>query len=89
LQWLTPEPEIMPEVAHKTRDDVIMATGRSDIRTKLIMFLRFLLFFRGALDVRAKEINEEMKIAAVNAISKIARDSKKFDKNHIVPKILG
>ncbi len=82
-----PEPEIMPEVAHKTRDDVIMATGRSDYPNQVNNVLAFPFIFRGALDVRAKEINEEMKIAAVNAISKIARDSKKFDKNHIVPKI--
>ncbi|MBU4202066.1 MAG: malate dehydrogenase [Candidatus Altiarchaeota archaeon] len=61
-----PTPEILPEDAHEVRDDVIMATGRSDYPNQVNNVLGFPFIFRGALDVRATEINEEMKIAAVS-----------------------
>ena len=82
-----PEPEINYELAKNTREDVILATGRSDCSNQINNVLAFPFVFRGALDVRAKEINEKMKIAAVHAIAKIARESEKFDKEHIVPDI--
>ncbi|WP_163649726.1 malic enzyme-like NAD(P)-binding protein [Modicisalibacter sp. 'Wilcox'] len=69
-----PDPEIHPEVAHETRDDVIMATGRSDYPNQVNNVLGFPFIFRGALDVRATCINEAMKIAAVNAIKDLARE---------------
>ncbi|HEX8540111.1 MAG TPA: malic enzyme-like NAD(P)-binding protein [Pseudomonas sp.] len=67
-----PDPEISPELAHATRDDVIMATGRSDYPNQVNNVLGFPFIFRGALDVRAKRINEEMKIAAANALRELA-----------------
>jgi len=63
-----PVPEIRPEVAHKVRDDLIMATGRSDYPNQVNNVLGFPFIFRGALDVRASRINEDMQIAAVNAL---------------------
>jgi malate dehydrogenase (oxaloacetate-decarboxylating)(NADP+) len=68
-----PDPEISPELAHATRSDVIMATGRSDYPNQVNNVLGFPFIFRGALDVRAKRINEEMKIAAANALREIAK----------------
>ncbi|WP_426142293.1 malic enzyme-like NAD(P)-binding protein [Pseudomonas sp. DWP3-1-2] len=68
-----PDPEIAPELAHATRDDVIMATGRSDYPNQVNNVLGFPFIFRGALDVRAKRINEEMKIAAANALRQLAK----------------
>ncbi|EPJ77350.1 MULTISPECIES: malic enzyme-like NAD(P)-binding protein [Pseudomonas] len=68
-----PDPEIAPELAHATRDDVIMATGRSDYPNQVNNVLGFPFIFRGALDVRAKRINEEMKIAAANALRELAK----------------
>ncbi|HEX8591728.1 MAG TPA: malic enzyme-like NAD(P)-binding protein [Pseudomonas sp.] len=68
-----PDPEISPELAHATRDDVIMATGRSDYPNQVNNVLGFPFIFRGALDVRAKRINEEMKIAAANALRELAK----------------
>ncbi|MCB0379238.1 MAG: NADP-dependent malic enzyme [Bdellovibrionales bacterium] len=69
-----PDPEIDPHVAKATRSDVIIATGRSDYPNQVNNVLGFPSIFRGALDVRAKSINEEMKIAAVEALAKLARE---------------
>ena len=69
-----PDPEIDPNLAKKTRKDVIMATGRSDFANQVNNVLGFPSIFRGALDVRAKQINEEMKIAAVEALAKLAKE---------------
>lgn len=69
-----PEPEILPNVVAEVRDDVIMATGRSDFPNQVNNVLGFPFIFRGALDVKATAINEEMKLAAVNAIAKLARE---------------
>jgi len=69
-----PDPEIKPELAHSVRDDLIMATGRSDYPNQVNNVLCFPFIFRGALDVRARTINDEMKIAAVYAISAIAKE---------------
>lgn len=69
-----PDPEIKPETAHRTRDDVIMATGRSDYPNQVNNVLCFPYIFRGALDVRARYINEEMKMAAVEAIASLAKE---------------
>ncbi|MEZ5501758.1 MAG: malic enzyme-like NAD(P)-binding protein [Halioglobus sp.] len=69
-----PDPEIRPEVARATRDDLIIATGRSDYPNQVNNVLGFPFIFRGALDVRASLINEEMKVAAVLALSALARE---------------
>ena len=68
-----PEPEIQYDIAIKTRKDIIMATGRSDFPNQVNNVLGFPYIFRGALDVRATAINEQMKIAAVNAIANMAK----------------
>lgn len=68
-----PNPEITFELATQTRKDVIMATGRSDYPNQVNNVLGFPYIFRGALDVRATDINEEMKIAAVHAIAELAK----------------
>ena len=94
-----PDPEIKPELAHAVRDDLIMATGRSDYPNQVNNVLCFPFIFRGALDVRASKINDEMKIAAVNAIRAIAKeavpaevlkasniDALSFGKEYIIPK---
>jgi malate dehydrogenase (oxaloacetate-decarboxylating)(NADP+) len=94
-----PDPEIAPALAHETRDDLIMATGRSDFPNQVNNVLGFPFIFRGALDVRATRINEEMKIAAVNAIREIAKEpvskevlgacgleSLEFGLDYIIPK---
>ncbi|MDN3652866.1 malic enzyme-like NAD(P)-binding protein [Thalassotalea ponticola] len=94
-----PDPEIKPELAHATRDDLIMATGRSDYPNQVNNVLCFPFIFRGALDVRARQINDAMKVAAVEAIRQIARldvpDSVlrasgcatlEFGKQYIIPK---
>lgn len=94
-----PDPEIKPELARATRDDVIIATGRSDYPNQVNNVLCFPFIFRGALDVRARAINEEMKVAAVNAIREIAKqpvpqevltaagvDSLTFGAEYIIPK---
>ncbi len=70
-----PEPEIMPEIAHATRNDIIMATGRSDYPNQVNNVLAFPFIFRGALDVRASCINAEMKIAAVKALQQLAKEA--------------
>ena len=69
-----PEPEIMPDAAKKARPDAIIATGRSDYPNQVNNVLGFPYIFRGALDVRATAINEEMKIAAAHAIAMLARE---------------
>ena len=69
-----PDPEISPEIAWQTRDDLIMATGRSDYPNQVNNVLGFPFIFRGALDVRAREINNDMKIAAVRALCELARE---------------
>jgi malate dehydrogenase (oxaloacetate-decarboxylating)(NADP+) len=69
-----PDPEITPEEAHAVRDDVIIATGRSDYPNQVNNVLGFPYLFRGALDVRATTINMEMKVAAAEALSALARE---------------
>ena len=69
-----PDPEITPEVAHSVRKDVIIATGRSDYPNQVNNVLGFPFIFRGALDVHASSINEEMKLAAVHALASLARE---------------
>ena len=69
-----PDPEIDPDLAHATRKDLVMATGRSDFPNQVNNVLGFPFIFRGALDVRATEINEEMKIAAVHALRDLAKE---------------
>ncbi|UTW10482.1 malic enzyme-like NAD(P)-binding protein [Marinobacterium rhizophilum] len=94
-----PDPEIHPELAHATRSDVIMATGRSDFPNQVNNVLGFPFIFRGALDVRATEINEAMKEAAVKALAELAKqevpqevltayelDSLEFGPQYIIPK---
>ena len=94
-----PDPEIKPELALKVRDDLIMATGRSDYPNQVNNVLGFPFIFRGALDVRACAINQEMQIAAVYALRDLARepvpqsvmdaykvDSMSFGKDYIIPK---
>lgn len=94
-----PDPEISPALAHATRSDVIMATGRSDYPNQVNNVLGFPFIFRGALDVRATRINEEMKIAAVNAIRELAKlpvpkevcdayrvEHLEFGREYIIPK---
>jgi len=68
-----PEPEILPKEVFAVRKDAIMATGRSDYPNQVNNILGFPFIFRGALDVRATTINEEMKMAAVHAIASLAR----------------
>ncbi|GGE09070.1 MULTISPECIES: NADP-dependent malic enzyme [Sphingobacterium] len=73
LAMANPNPEIAYELAIETRDDIIMGTGRSDFPNQVNNVLGFPYIFRGALDVRATAINEEMKIAAVKAIAELAK----------------
>lgn len=99
LACSNPDPEIRPEVALAARDDVIMATGRSDYPNQVNNVLCFPFIFRGALDVRASAINDEMKIAAVEAIRQLAKepvpesvlvsagvDKLEFGPDYIIPK---
>lgn len=94
-----PDPEIKPEVAKAARPDVIMATGRSDYPNQVNNVLGFPFIFRGALDVRASAINEEMKLAAAHAIRDLAKlpvpqaildaygvSSMEFGPEYIIPK---
>ena len=94
-----PEPEINYDVAVNTREDIIMATGRSDHPNQVNNVLGFPFIFRGALDVRATKINEEMKMAAVHALADLAKRSVpeqvnivydevslSFGKEYIIPK---
>jgi malate dehydrogenase (oxaloacetate-decarboxylating)(NADP+) len=69
-----PDPEILPEVAKAARPDALIATGRSDYPNQVNNVLGFPYIFRGALDVRASTINDEMKIAAAHAIAELARE---------------
>jgi malate dehydrogenase (oxaloacetate-decarboxylating)(NADP+) len=69
-----PDPEITPEDAHQARDDLIMATGRSDYPNQVNNVLGFPFVFRGALDVRASAINEQMKLAATHALAALAME---------------
>ncbi len=68
-----PDPEIHPQQAHAVRDDLIMATGRSDYPNQVNNVLGFPFIFRGALDVQASRINDEMNIAAVHALAELAQ----------------
>ena len=70
-----PDPEIDPQLAHQTRDDVIVATGRSDYPNQVNNVLCFPFLFRGALDVRAVRINDAMKLAAVKALRELAKEA--------------
>jgi malate dehydrogenase (oxaloacetate-decarboxylating)(NADP+) len=69
-----PDPEILPEDAHAVRDDLIMATGRSDYPNQVNNVLGFPFIFRGALDVHATSINDEMFLAATHALAKLAKE---------------
>ncbi len=69
-----PDPEITPEEVHAVRDDAIVATGRSDYPNQVNNVLGFPFIFRGALDVQARTINDEMKIAAARALAELARE---------------
>jgi malate dehydrogenase (oxaloacetate-decarboxylating)(NADP+) len=94
-----PVPEIRPELAKTVRDDLIMATGRSDYPNQVNNVLGFPFIFRGALDVRASRINEDMQIAAVHALRELAHqpvphsvldvyglDHLEFGPEYIIPK---
>ncbi|MFT6868641.1 MAG: malate dehydrogenase (oxaloacetate-decarboxylating)(NADP+) [Cyclobacteriaceae bacterium] len=94
-----PDPEIAYDVAMKTRQDIVMATGRSDHPNQVNNVLGFPYIFRGALDVRATTINEEMKLAAVYAIAELTKQTVpemvlkaygtntiKFGKEYLIPK---
>ncbi len=93
-----PDPEITPEEVAQIRDDAIMATGRSDYPNQINNVLGFPYIFRGALDARAVSINDEMKIAAANALAELAREEVpdevaaayhgtrlKFGKDYLIP----
>jgi malate dehydrogenase (oxaloacetate-decarboxylating)(NADP+) len=69
-----PVPELLPQLAHAVRDDLIMATGRSDYPNQVNNVLGFPFIFRGALDVRARCINHEMKLAALRELAQLARE---------------
>ena len=99
MAMANPNPEIAYDLAISSRKDIIMATGRSDYPNQVNNVLGFPYIFRGALDVRATAINEEMKIAAVRAIAELAKKSVpeavnmaynaknlKFGKDYIIPK---
>lgn len=94
-----PDPEIEYSLAMKTRDDIIMATGRSDHPNQVNNVLGFPFIFRGALDVKATKINDQMKMAAVKALASLAKETVPefvniaydktkltFGKNYIIPK---
>src|SRR3546814_14461146 len=74
LALANPNPEITPELAKETRADAMVCTGRSDYPNQVNNVLCFPFIFRGALDVGATVINEEMKLAAVRAIAKLAHE---------------
>lgn len=94
-----PDPEVLPSVAHAIRDDILMATGRSDFPNQVNNALCFPYLFRGALDAKATKITEKMKIAAAHALSALAREpvpadvleaynltSLEFGRDYIIPK---
>jgi malic enzyme len=70
-----PDPEITPEQVRSVRKDAIIATGRSDYPNQVNNVMGFPYIFRGALDCRASQINEEMKVAAAEAIAALAREA--------------
>jgi len=93
-----PDPEITPEEVNEVRDDAIIATGRSDYPNQVNNLIGFPYIFRGALDVRAKTINEEMKVAAAHAIAELAKqyvpdevvaamggERQKYGREYIIP----
>ena len=94
-----PDPEILPSLAHAVRDDIVMATGRSDFPNQVNNALCFPYLFRGALDAKAKQITDEMQIAAAYALASLAREpvpadvlkaynltSLSFGREYIIPK---
>ncbi len=94
-----PDPEILPSEAHNIRSDIVMATGRSDFPNQVNNVLGFPFLFRGALDAKAKEIDQNMLIAAANGLANLAKepvpktvldayelDSLSFGKNYFIPK---
>jgi len=94
-----PDPEVLPSVAHAIRDDILMATGRSDFPNQVNNALCFPYLFRGALDAKARQITDDMKIAAARALSALAREpvpqevldayklkQLSFGKDYIIPK---
>ncbi len=92
-----PDPEITPEDAHAVREDAIVATGRSDYPNQVNNVLGFPYLFRGALDIHARAINDEMKIACAQALAELAREDVpdevamayglklKFGRDYIIP----
>lgn len=94
-----PDPEVLPSVAHAIRADILMATGRSDFPNQVNNALCFPYLFRGALDAKARQITDKMKIAAAHALSELAREpvpqevleaynlkELKFSREYIIPK---
>lgn len=94
-----PDPEVLPSVAHAIRDDILMATGRSDFPNQVNNALCFPYLFRGALDAKARQITDKMKIAAAHALSALAREpvpqevldayklkALSFGRDYIIPK---
>lgn len=94
-----PDPEILPSEVAEVRNDAIMATGRSDFPNQVNNVLGFPFIFRGALDVRARKINDEMKLAAVYALADLAKEEVpeevkmaysgeefEFGRNYLIPK---
>jgi malate dehydrogenase (oxaloacetate-decarboxylating)(NADP+) len=94
-----PDPEVLPSVAHAIRDDILMATGRSDFPNQVNNALCFPYLFRGALDAKARQITDKMKIAAAHALSALAREqvpqevldayslkALEFGREYIIPK---
>ncbi|MBI5963738.1 MAG: hypothetical protein HY863_09715 [Chloroflexi bacterium] len=94
-----PDPEIKPELAKEARKDIILATGRSDYPNQVNNVLGFPFIFRGALDVHAKQINDEMKFAVSKALAALAKEdvpdsvlraygleNLKFGRDYIIPK---
>lgn len=94
-----PDPEVLPSIAHAIRDDILMATGRSDFPNQVNNALCFPYLFRGALDAKARQITDKMKIAAAHALSALAREpvpqavlnaynlkELKFGRDYIIPK---
>src|SRR5690606_36006766 len=101
LALANPDPEIWPEDALAVRPDAIVGTGRSDYPNQVNNVLGFPFLFRGALDVYARQINEEMKLAAAHALAELAREdvpdsvltaygltSLKFGREYLIPKPL-
>jgi malate dehydrogenase (oxaloacetate-decarboxylating)(NADP+) len=85
LALANPEPEVSYEVVGRVRPDAIFASGRADYPNQVDNVLAFPSIFRGALDVRATRIDEEMKLAACRAIAALARESTSFGRHHIIP----